>query len=593
MIAGGAAAQARADLMQMVQAEPRSAEAQHLLGKACERLGDLAAAEAAFRAAAALNRRSPGPLCDLGALQARLGQDAAAEKSLRAALALDRRHDPAAVEFARLLNRRRRHGEALQVTTPLAGLRSASEALLAAHAEALRGLDRQAERLTACERAASLFPQSVVARHNLGSALGDLHRYADSRRAAEAAFAMGLDAPETWAVLARARQGEGDFDGAETAFQAALVRRPGMADVHRDLSQLLWMRSGDVATAAERLNQALAADPGDAALQIIKAQLLDCAGEAAEAYRALAAAAAAQPDAAALQTAAARAALRLDPASALAHARAATTLAPENATALTALCEALLAAGEAQAAATILERLRRERPLDQHLLAYQATAWRLLGDPRYPALYDYDRLVSASRIAPPHGWASLAAYLSDLAAALERYHGPLTHPFGQSLRLGSQTSADLSKAEDPALRGFFEAIAVPIHAHLAALGPGKDPLRRRSQGGYAVAGAWSVRLRPGGGHHVDHVHQQGWLSSAFYVDLPPAVGAGGREGWIKFGEPGVPTAPALAAEHAVKPEPGLLVLFPSYMWHGTLPFGGDRPRLSMAFDLVPAPRRRP
>jgi hypothetical protein len=30
------------------------------------------------------------------------------------------------------------------------------------------------------------------------------------------------------------------------------------------------------------------------------------------------------------------------------------------------------------------------------------------------------------------------------------------------------------------------------------------------------------------------------------------------------------------------------VLFPSYMWHGTVPFGGDTTRLTIAFDIVPA-----
>jgi hypothetical protein len=50
----------------------------------------------------------------------------------------------------------------------------------------------------------------------------------------------------------------------------------------------------------------------------------------------------------------------------------------------------------------------------------------------------------------------------------------------------------------------------------------------------------------------------------------------------------VPTQPVLAAEHAIKPEPGRLVLFPSYMWHGTAPFSGDAERLTIAFDLLPA-----
>jgi hypothetical protein len=35
----------------------------------------------------------------------------------------------------------------------------------------------------------------------------------------------------------------------------------------------------------------------------------------------------------------------------------------------------------------------------------------------------------------------------------------------------------------------------------------------------------------------------------------------------------------------------LLALFPSYMWHGTVPFSGapDDRRLTIAFDAVPLP----
>jgi uncharacterized protein (TIGR02466 family) len=117
---------------------------------------------------------------------------------------------------------------------------------------------------------------------------------------------------------------------------------------------------------------------------------------------------------------------------------------------------------------------------------------------------------------------------------------------------------------------------------------GPDPLRSRNIGKAKIHSAWSVRLRPSG-FHVNHLHPEGWLSSAFYVETPAtALETAGREGWIKFGEPGVPTSPALAAEHFVRPEPGRLVLFPSYMWHGTVPFTSDERRMTIAFDVVPA-----
>jgi hypothetical protein len=59
-----------------------------------------------------------------------------------------------------------------------------------------------------------------------------------------------------------------------------------------------------------------------------------------------------------------------------------------------------------------------------------------------------------------------------------------------------------------------------------------------------------------------------------------------RQGWIKFGEPGFDVA--LPARRAVQPVAGQLVLFPSYMWHGTNPFHDTVPRTTIAFDVVPA-----
>jgi hypothetical protein len=142
--------------------------------------------------------------------------------------------------------------------------------------------------------------------------------------------------------------------------------------------------------------------------------------------------------------------------------------------------------------------------------------------------------------------------------------------------------------DDPAVKALWQAVDRPIREHMTAIGEGSDPLRRRNTGGYRVQGAWSVRLRPQG-FHIDHVHQKGWLSSALHIELPDAVAdAAAKEGWLKFGQPGVATQPALSAERFVRPEPGRLVLFPSYMWHGTQPFDGEQDRLSVAFDLVPA-----
>ncbi len=587
---GGRAHDARALLEQIVQQEPKVAEAHRLLGLARRAVNDMAGAEAALIQAVALDRKNVEALVGLAEVQALRGQPDAAEKGFRAALALNRRNADAARGLSAVLSAKGRHTEALQATTPLYE-GSNDAALIGQHGAALKALGRFEEAVKAQERVAALQPTSPVPEHNIAAALADLGRYAEAEAATKRAFDKGGRAPETWLVHAHALQGQDKLDEAEAAYRAAIRARPTYIDPHRDLAQLIWMRTEDVNAAAEALDAAIAAS-NDASLIAVKAKLLSEAGDEQRSYAVLAEAVARRPGDGALQLAASQQAVKAGlPAEALAHAERAITAFPGDFRAEVTLCEALLAGGLADRAAESAERLRRAKPDDQHALALQAMAWRMLGDPRYGALYDYAAFVRPYRIDTPEGWDSLDTYLADLAEGLRELHVLRTHPVGQSLRHGSQTNQSLLRSSNPAVKAFTQAVDGPIRRHITAIGQGKDPLRARNRGGYAIAGIWSVQLRPGG-YHIDHVHPEGWLSSACYIALPKAVEGEGRQGWIGFGQPGIRTTPPLPAEHYVKPEPGLLVLFPSYMWHGTVPFTGDEPRLTVAFDLSPDKARR-
>jgi hypothetical protein len=77
----------------------------------------------------------------------------------------------------------------------------------------------------------------------------------------------------------------------------------------------------------------------------------------------------------------------------------------------------------------------------------------------------------------------------------------------------------------------------------------------------------------------------GWISSALYVALPPSPQLGAPPaGWIRFGAPPPELGLELPSYQDVEPRPGRLVLFPSTMWHRTLPFESGE-RLVVAFDV--------
>lgn len=433
-------------------------------------------------------------------------------------------------------------------------------------------------------------PNDRIAWHNLAAAEGDIGRVVEAEAAARRAIALGLEAPETRLVLARALQSQRKLDDAEKAFCDAIARRPAYVDAHRDLAQLVWMRSGEADRALARVDRALRAAPGEAGLHLVRSTVLEFAGDVDAALAAAEAGLARVPGHKDLLRQAAHLASqlgRVDRAVAFAEqaVRGATDGSPER----IAWCEALLAAGRAEEAEPVAAALVDALPDNQYAIALQGLVWRIRGDLRYRSLFDYGRLVGVQKLEAPAGWPSLAAFLADVTTDLESMHAFGAHPLQQSVRGGSQLHLQAPEFERPLIAALFGAIGVAVRRHLAALGGGDGPMRSRNRGSGVFTGAWSVRLRSGG-YHTDHVHPHGWLSSACYIALPDALGSGAddrRAGWLRFGQPAIPTQPSLAAEHYVRPEPGLLALFPAYMWHGVEPFEDEKPRLTVAFDVVP------
>jgi Putative 2OG-Fe(II) oxygenase len=208
---------------------------------------------------------------------------------------------------------------------------------------------------------------------------------------------------------------------------------------------------------------------------------------------------------------------------------------------------------------------------------YLSLCWRLTGDPR-AAWLDGDPSFVRSF--------DLNIDTQPLAGVLRGLHR-LTAPYPeQSVRGGTQTSGQLFFHPDATIQGVRANIAVAIGKYVADLPPpdAAHPLlglpRDRP---VRFEGSWSVRLAAQGFHSC-HTHTRGWISSALYVSLPEKPGAP-PAGWIEFGAPPPELGLSLVPYLRVEPQPGRLVLFPSTMWHGTVPFD-DGERLTIAFDIV-------
>jgi uncharacterized protein (TIGR02466 family) len=214
---------------------------------------------------------------------------------------------------------------------------------------------------------------------------------------------------------------------------------------------------------------------------------------------------------------------------------------------------------------------------------YAALAWRLRDDPRSDWLDGDPRFVrqfDLTAVLPP---------LDTLADELRKLHIAKGEYVDQSVRGGTQTDGPLLSRIDPVIQQLRRAIVGAVGTFIADLPPpdSRHPLlSRRRDRRVRFAGSWSVRLR-GGGRHANHVHPQGWISSALYVALPERTSKDSEDaGWLTIGQPQDQLGLDLEPRSKIEPRAGHLVLFPSWMWHGTVPFAGGE-RLTVAFDVRP------
>lgn len=253
-----------------------------------------------------------------------------------------------------------------------------------------------------------------------------------------------------------------------------------------------------------------------------------------------------------------------------------------------------LAAGDLALAETEALAVQDMLPDNQWGWSLLSVIWRLTDDPREAWLIDYEHMITARDLMVPPGWPDLAAFIADLAPNLTARHKVLAAPADQSLRGGTQTRGDLFDSPDPLIIALREAVRATIRGWLAELAPlpghpflGRLARHAANAGDVRFAGSWSVRLRRDG-FHIHHVHPKGWLSSALYIAIPAGVAdPGRRDGKLAFGVPETRLGIDLPPRRLVVPAPGRLALFPSYVWHGTLPFAADGVRMTVAFDALP------
>ena len=347
------------------------------------------------------------------------------------------------------------------------------------------------------------------------------------------------------------------FDEAAALLRQATEAAPTYAEAHNSLG-LLLLETGKTAEARDVLERAVALHPAYANAHTNLGNALSADGmgeEAAAAYSR---------------------AIALDPYDLQAHHRLARTH-----LALGAVDRALAACATALAI----------DPFCQNALATRALAEQIGSDGEAGGgLYDFDRFVTRVSLTPPPGSGNIEALNEALATAVREAPSLVWEPPNRVTRNGAVTQ-DMLAAPSPPIRNLERALRAAIDAYRETLtADPESPFLARIPRRYRLTLIASILTA--GGRHPPHIHESAWLSGVYYVVVPSQIGAGSadRGGWLEFGRPDhdLPEGSTFRCV-SFPPRAGTALLFPSYVFHGTLPFDGPGERIGIAFDAYPEP----
>ncbi len=226
---------------------------------------------------------------------------------------------------------------------------------------------------------------------------------------------------------------------------------------------------------------------------------------------------------------------------------------------------------------------------DFHALAYKAHALADCGrheESRW--LLDHERYVRAVAFDTPKGYADMASFSKALAEHIRRH--PTLQANVMSTVNGKHTGELLCEPKGP-MAAMEPQIARAVSAYLAELPKdGEHPVVKWAPESWKLT-SWGVVMSDGG-HERSHIHPNGWISGVFYLRLPDLIHdpARGHQGWLRFGRPTpelhVRSRPQL---EDYQPHYGVMILFPSYFYHGTVPFRSRQRRVCVSFDVEPCP----
>lgn len=262
---------------------------------------------------------------------------------------------------------------------------------------------------------------------------------------------------------------------------------------------------------------------------------------------------------------------------------------PNNREAVYNLAATLLANNDPATALESANNCLTIDPYCQNANAYKAIALSQLERySEWKLLYNFDEMIHKVDIEVPKSFDSLENFNAKLEQDV-RNHPTLTWEPLERVTRGGAVTKDILLKPSKSITAFKQTLCSAIDEYRDSLPHDTShPFYSRSPEKYRLTLIASILKA--NGRHPPHIHESSWLSGVYYVRIPSMVNnlSDDQAGWLEFGKPDYVLPDGFVPQMtAVRPEEGVAVFFPSYFFHGTIPFTGSEERIGIAFDVYP------
>ncbi len=584
----GRAADALKVVKRLQRKLPKQADVLHLAALTYKSLGDVVAAEQHFLRCVSVAPNNPQVLNNLANLQKSLGRFSEAEQNYDKAIRLKSDYVEAIRNLAICQQAQDKFDEAIQTLESSLAHQVADASSYTALADCYRQTKSYAKAQQFYEKAIDVDPGAANALHNLGLNFHLQGELDSARQYYRRAQDVNPKHPTMTLSYVNSIHEAGEGELAIEKLRSAVSEQPLNIQFHERLNELLW-EAGDTEQFGDSYSQVLAQNPNQQSLFMAYARQMFRAGRTSalkeivkggEAYFSEV------PEFLSLKGELLAEQGEYESAKPLLMRALDAEFSKQAAQQLVKL---QLIQADYLGAQSVLDELKQKDPDCQLTWALQSLIWRDVDKDKYRWLCDYDSMVKAYTMPVPDGYADLAEFVAALEVTLLELHNTEQAPLDQTLREGTQTAARLLHNPNPVIQAFKKLLSSVVIDYIGAMpNDSEHPLFARKKQTFEFSGSWSVNLRANG-FHVNHVHPAGWISSSCYITLPAQMESDDVAGSIKFGESPLVLSDRERIEKIVRPRAGMVVLFPSYFWHGTIPFSGAENdfRLTAPFDVVP------